>query len=98
VGVGGPSHELVLGLAIGIRGMDGVAGASIDTEGTDGTTRYAGGLADGLTVSRLEAKGVNVLKALRNHSAGNALMAIGDNIFTGNTGTNLCDFNVLYVS
>ena len=26
-----------------------------------------------------------------------ALDAIGDAVFTGNTGTNLCDFNVMYV-
>ncbi len=97
-GIGGPSHELTLGLAIGIRNMEGVAGASIDTEGSDGTTAFAGGLADGRTLKRLEAVGVNVFKALRGHSSGNALMSIGDNIVTGNTGTNLCDFNVLYIA
>ncbi len=26
-----------------------------------------------------------------------ALEEIGDTVFTGNTGTNLCDFNVLYI-
>jgi glycerate-2-kinase len=96
-GTGGPSHELALGFAIGIKGMDGVAGASIDTEGTDGTTHYAGGIVDGCTINRLEARGVNVFQALRDHSTGDALMAIGDNIFTGNTGTNLCDFNVIFL-
>lgn len=98
LGIGGPSQELTLGLAIGIRNMEGIAGASIDTEGTDGTTNFAGGLVDGHTIARLEANKVNVFEALRNHSAGNALMSIEDNIFTGNTGTNLCDFNILYVS
>lgn len=98
LGIGGPSQELTLGLAIGIRNMEGVAGASIDTEGTDGTTHYAGGLVDGYTISRLDANNINVFETLRNHSAGNALLALGDNIFTGNTGTNLCDFNVLYIS
>lgn len=98
LGVGGPSQELTLGLAIGIRNMDGVAGASIDTEGTDGTTRYAGGLVDGQTINRLEAQNISVFEALRNHAAGNALLAIQDTIFTGNTGTNLCDFNVLYIA
>ncbi len=97
-GVGGPSQELVLGLAIGIKGIRGIAGASIDTEGSDGTTLYAGGIVDGQTMARLESAGVNVFEALRNHSSGNALMAVADNIFTGNTGTNLCDFNVLYIS
>jgi glycerate 2-kinase len=98
LGMGGPSQELTLALAIGIRNMDGIAGASIDTEGTDGTTPYAGGIVDGYTIRRLEAKNINVFEALRNHSTGNTLLAIEDNIFTGNTGTNLCDFNVFYIS
>jgi len=97
-GMGGPSQELVLGFCIGIRGLEGVAGASIDTEGTDGTTPYAGGLVDGGTFQALEQCGVSVYEALRGHSAGNALEKIGDNIMTGNTGTNLCDFNVFYIS
>ena len=97
-GMGGPSHEMVLGFAITVCGMEGVAGASIDTEGTDGTTPYAGGITDGQTLQRLEECGLNIYEVLRTHSAGNALEAIGDNIFTGNTGTNVCDFNVFYVS
>jgi glycerate 2-kinase len=97
-GIGGPSQELVLGLAIGIKNFKGIAGASIDTEGTDGSTLYAGGIVDGSTIDRLEGANVNVYEALRTHFSGNALMAIEDNIFTGNTGTNLCDFNVIYIS
>ena len=97
-GTGGPSHELVLGFAQGIQGYDGVCMASIDTEGTDGTTLYAGGIADSKTCARLSDKQINVFEALRTHSSGDALEAIGDTIFTGNTGTNLCDFNVLYIS
>ena len=96
-GMGGPSQEMVLGFAVAIRGMEGIAGASIDTEGTDGTTPYAGGITDGQTFGRLEAQGISIYEALRTHSAGNALEAIGDNIFTGNTGTNVCDFNVFYI-
>ena len=96
-GMGGPGQEMVLGFAIAIRGMEGIAGASIDTEGTDGTTPYAGGITDGQTFKRLEECGINIYEALRGHSAGNALEAIGDNIFTGNTGTNVCDFNVFYI-
>jgi len=97
-GMGGPSHEMVMGFAIAIRGMEGIAGASIDTEGTDGTTPYAGGITDGQTFRRLEEQGLSIYEALRSHSAGNALEAIGDNIFTGNTGTNVCDFNVFYIN
>lgn len=96
-GVGGPSQELTLGASIGLRGMDGVAIASIDTEGTDGPTIYAGGIVDGTTFDAVEQSGENVYEALRYHYSGNVLERVQDSIFTGNTGTNLCDFNVLYV-
>ena len=36
-------------------------------------------------------------KALREHAAYEALEPLGDTVLTGNTGTNLCDFNVLYI-
>ena len=96
-GVGGPSQELTLGASIGLRGMNGVAIASIDTEGTDGPTIYAGGIVDGTTFDAVEQSGENVYEALRYHYSGNVLERVQDSIFTGNTGTNLCDFNVLYV-
>ena len=96
-GVGGPSQEVVLGMAIGIRGIEGIAGASIDTEGTDGPTTHAGGIVDGSTYDRLEEEEINIFDVLREHSSGNALEKIGDYIFTGNTGTNLCDLNILYI-
>jgi glycerate 2-kinase len=98
IGKGGPSQELVLGLALGIQNLKGVAAASIDTEGTDGTTIFAGGIVDEESVSRFAEKNQNVHEALRLHFSGDALTKIGDNIFTGNTGTNLCDFNVLYIA
>jgi glycerate-2-kinase len=41
-------------------------------------------------------KGVNIHEALRGHASYEALKAIGDTVFTGNTGTNLCDFNIQY--
>ena len=70
---------------------------SIDTEGTDGTTAYAGGIADSDSMADMERSGVDVYGALRGHSSGEALSAAGCAVVTGNTGTNLCDLNILYV-
>ena len=97
-GMGGPSQELALSIASGIRGMTGVACAAVDTDGTDGPTLYAGGLVDGQTVNRLLAQGINPDSALNSHSAGDALKQAGDLLFTGNTGTNLCDINIIYIA
>lgn len=96
-GKGGPSQELVLGFSLGVRNFSGIAIASVDTEGTDGTTCYAGGIADTLTCDRLEAAGGNTYDALRRHASADALELISDNIFTGNTGTNVCDFNIIFI-
>ena len=96
-GTGGPSQEMVLGFAMGIQDFPGICMASIDSEGTDGTTVFAGGIVDSQTVKRLEEQGISVHEALRNHSSCEALKSIGDNIFTGNTGTNVCDFDVAYI-
>jgi len=42
-------------------------------------------------------RGIDLRKALREHAAYEALEPLGDTVLTGNTGTNLCDFNVLYI-
>lgn len=97
-GTGGPSHEFVLGFSLGSRTMKEVAIISIDTEGTDGTTLFAGGIADTKTTKRFEEKQINIFEVLCKHSSCEALGALKDNIFTGNTGTNVCDFNVMFVS
>ena len=96
-GHGGPGQELTLSFAIAAAKAPGAAMLSIDSEGTDGTTPVAGGLTDSASLAAAEAKGVDVYAALRGHACYEALRAIGDTVFTGNTGTNLCDLNILYV-
>lgn len=96
-GHGGPSLELTAGFALGGSKTDGACMLSIDSEGTDGTTFFAGGLTDSRTLKEAEKKGINLHDALREHAVGEALETLNDAIFTGNTGTNLCDFNILYI-
>lgn len=96
-GHGGPGQELTAGFALVAKSVPGACMLSIDTEGSDGTTKYAGGLTDSTTLRRAEKVGIVLQEALRGHAVCEALSAIHDCVFTGNTGTNLCDFNVLYV-
>ena len=70
---------------------------SVDSEGTDGTTVVAGGITDSTSYNAAEKNGTNLHSALRAHACFEALSPIGDTVFTGNTGTNVCDFNILYI-
>lgn len=96
-GHGGPGQELVSGFAIVARAVPGACMLSIDTEGSDGTTKYAGGITDSTTYARANEAGIILQDALRGHASCEALSALHDCVYTGNTGTNLCDFNVMYV-
>ena len=96
-GRGGPGHELAASFAIAATKAPGAALLSIDTEGTDGTTPAAGGICDSTTAARAAPAGVNLHAALRGHATHEALTALGDAVMTGNTGTNLCDLNIIYV-
>lgn len=96
-GHGGPSHEMVLGFAEGAAKAPGVCMMSIDSEGTDGTTMAAGGLADSTTLTALAEQQIDLPLALRQHASHEALAAVHGAVFTGNTGTNVCDMNIMYV-
>ena len=98
-GHGGPSQELVTSFAIMADelGLSNCCMLSMDSEGTDGTCENAGGVTDSTSMAAAKKAGVDLRRQLEGHACYEALTAIKDGLFTGNTGTNLCDFNVLYV-
>ena len=96
-GHGGPGQELTLSFAITAEKAPGAALLSIDSEGTDGTSMMAGGLTDSMSLANAKNAGIDVFRALREHSCYEALNSMGDTVFTGNTGTNLCDLNIMFV-
>ncbi|MCL2270167.1 MAG: glycerate kinase [Treponema sp.] len=94
-GKGGRNQELALAAAEGIAGADNLLIFSIGSDGTDGPTDAAGGMADGATVRRLQEKGLNISNILDNNDAYNGLAAVGGLIKTGPTGTNVNDVTVI---
>ena len=96
-GLGGPSQELALGFALEVAGRRPCSVVAIDTDGTDGPTAFAGGVADSATVARARASGIDIRACLRRHESSILLQALGDTVITGNTGTNLCDLNVVSI-
>ncbi len=97
-GEGGPSQELALGFALKIAGSKNTVIASMDTDGTDGPTEIAGGVADGYTVERAKEKGIDIYENLMRHNSSYVLQELGDAIITGPTGTNVMDLNVIVIS
>lgn len=91
-GKGGRNQELALAAAAEIAGAENIVVFSVGSDGTDGPTDAAGGLADGGTVERLAAAGKTVADVLQNNDAYHALRDTGDLIITGPTGTNVNDF------
>ena len=96
-GHGGPSQEMMTGFALAAAKAPGACMLSVDSEGTDGTTPAAGAITDSSTLRAAQEAGVDFMDALRGHSCYEAIGAVGDLVMTGNTGTNLCDFNVMFV-
>ena len=96
-GRGGRNQELALALAMEIEGVRGVLAACVGTDGTDGPTDAAGAFADGGTVARGYAAGVDAREALRRNDAHPFLRAAGDLIVTGPTGTNVNDLVLVLV-
>jgi len=96
-GHGGPGQELTAAFAIAAEKAPGACMLSIDSEGTDGTSPAAGGIADSTSYRRAREKGIDLHEALRTHGCYEALSSIDGAVLTGNTGTNVCDFNLMYV-
>jgi glycerate-2-kinase len=75
--------------------IDGLAIASIGTDGIDGPTDAAGAIADGTTISRAELNGMNASAYLADNNSYGFFSRLEDLIFTGPTGTNVNDIAVV---
>lgn len=94
-GLGGRNQEIALSAALGIEGLSNALVFSVGSDGTDGPTDAAGGIADGETAQLMRQKGVDAVQSLNDNDAYHALDAVGGLIKTGATGTNVNDVTVL---
>ena len=74
-GKGGRNSEFLLAFAIGIDGVDGIHALAADTDGIDGSEDNAGAFADGTTVARMRAAGVDAKAMLAGNNAWTAFNA-----------------------
>ncbi|OHV71097.1 hydroxypyruvate reductase [Mesorhizobium sp. LCM 4577] len=96
-GKGGRNSEFLLAFAIGIEGVNGIHALAADTDGIDGSENNAGAFADGSTVSRMRAVGVDAKAMLAGNNAWTAFNAVRDLFVPGPTGTNVNDLRAILV-
>lgn len=97
-GLGGRNQEFVLAGAMALNGLEGIVILSAGTDGTDGPTDAAGAVADGRTVHRSRALGLNPSDFLSENDSYHFFQKLGDLIKTGPTNTNVMDLRILLVA
>ena len=96
-GIGGPNAEFCLALAIALNGAPGIHAIACDTDGVDGAAEVAGAVIGPDTISKARGAGVDPALALARNDAHGFFGAIGDQVVTGPTLTNVNDFRAILV-
>lgn len=96
-GLGGRNQEFSLAAALALEGMNRVFVLSAGTDGTDGPTEAAGAFADGETVRRARAVGLDAEDYLRENDSYHFFLRLGDLLVTGPTFTNVMDLRLVLV-
>jgi hydroxypyruvate reductase len=96
-GSGGPNAEFVLALALALDGADRIHAIACDTDGVDGAAEVAGAAAGPDTLGRAAAAGLDTRAALDRNDAHGFFAALGDQVVTGPTLTNVNDFRAILV-
>jgi hydroxypyruvate reductase len=92
-GVGGRNAALVLDCVPKIAGRK-IAVLSVGTDGIDGASPAAGAVADGETLARALAQGLDPADYFRRSDSYTFFQNLGDAIVTGPTGNNLRDLRI----
>ena len=93
-GIGGRNSAFVLACVPKIAGKK-IAVLSAGTDGVDGNSPAAGAVADGESLSRAQAAGLEPGDFLRRSDAHGFFARLGDAVVTGPTGNNLSDLRIL---
>lgn len=93
-GVGGRNQHFALYCAEKIEG-ENICVLSAGSDGIDGNSPATGAIADGTTLERAKARGLDATSHARSFNAFPFFEALGDVIVTGPTGNNLRDLRIL---
>jgi glycerate 2-kinase len=93
-GLGGRNQEFALACALELAGAPGVYLLSAGSDGIDGFTDVAGAFADGTTLGRAVARGLDPRAALARNDSYRFFRELGDLFAPGPTGTNVLDLKL----
>ncbi|SDE40600.1 glycerate kinase type-2 family protein [Limimaricola pyoseonensis] len=96
-GIGGPNAEYALALAVALDGAPNVFAVAGDTDGVDGAAEVAGALVGPDTLEKARQAGRDPRAALDTNDAHRFFEAIGDQLVTGPTLTNVNDLRAILV-
>ena len=97
-GRGGRNVEFLLSLAVALGGLPRVHAIAGDTDGVDGSEDVAGAIVTPDTLARAALLGVNARASLDDNDGHGFFEALGDQVVTGPTFTNVNDFRAILIS
>jgi len=97
-GRGGRNVEFLLSLAIALEGAGRVWAVAGDTDGVDGAEEVAGGFVTPDSLARAAAIGIDARARLADNDAHGFFEALGDQLVTGPTLTNVNDFRAILIT
>lgn len=96
-GRGGRNVEWLLSLTLALQGRTDIYALAGDTDGVDGQEEIAGAMMTPTTLQRALQKKMQARHYLDNNDAHSFFEALGDQIVTGPTQTNVNDFRAIYI-
>jgi glycerate 2-kinase len=96
-GRGGRNVEFLLALALALRGQERTFAIAGDTDGVDGAEEAAGAIVTPDTLARAAASEVDAARSLADNDAHAFFEALGDQVVTGPTLTNVNDFRAVLI-
>jgi hydroxypyruvate reductase len=97
-GRGGRNVEFLLALAVALDGLPRVYALAADTDGIDGAEEIAGALITPDTLARARALGLDAKASLADNDGHGFFAALGDQVVTGPTLTNVNDFRAILIT
>lgn len=96
-GRGGRNVEFLLALAVALGGEKSIQALAADTDGIDGMEPIAGAVIGPDSLARARALGLDPAAVLANNDAHSLFEALGDQVVTGPTHTNVNDFRAILI-